>query len=171
MAKVLFIIAQDGFRDEELLEPKKVLEDGSIECEIASITTDPATGKLGATVNPNLAVQEAHAENYAAIIVIGGPGAPELANYPEVINLLKAAIEQNKIVGAICIAPTILAQAGLLQGKRATVYLTPESANTLKANGVELAEEDVIIDGNFITANGPGAATQFGQTILEKLGA
>lgn len=169
MAKVLFIIAQQNFRDEELLEPKQVLENANVECSIASITTNPSTGKLGTTITPDLTVKDAQVDDFDAVVVVGGPGAPELANHPEVLDLLKAFTAQSKIVSAICIAPIILAKAGLLQGKKATVYLTPESEETLKNNGAELVQEDVVIDGQIITANGPEAARRFGQAILDKL--
>ncbi|MBN2422942.1 DJ-1/PfpI family protein [Candidatus Woesearchaeota archaeon] len=170
--KVLFIIAQDGFRDEELDVPKKVIEQNGISVDIASITTDTATGKLGMTLTPDLAVKDADLEEYVMITVIGGPGAPALADYPEVMNLLKEAKDKDMFIGAICIAPTILAKAGILQGKKATVWnsvLDKSPVKILEDNGATYVDEPVVVDGKIITGNGPGAAEEFGRGIVDML--
>jgi len=169
MPTALFIIAQNGFRDEELFDPKDVLENAGIKCTIASITTDAAQGKLGAIVMPDLAVKEAKLDDYDIIIVIGGPGAPELAKHKEVISLLQAAKQKGKNLAAICIAPTILAKAGVLQGKKATVWESPESIKMLEEGKAIFTKKDVVVEDKLVTANGPAAAREFGRKIVAML--
>jgi len=172
MARVLFIIAQKNFRDEELLHPKKILEDGGYQCDIASITREPAVGMLGAQVKPDLAVKEAKIDDYDAVIVVGGSGSPTLAEHEEVLRLLQEAAANKKIIGAICLGPMVLARAGVLAGKKATIWCSPskKEVSYLEDGGAQFVEQDVVQDGNIITANGPHAANEFGKTILKALG-
>jgi protease I len=167
--KVLFIIAQNQFRDEELSKPKQVLENAGYSVEVASITTELAKGMLGAKVQPDLAVKDAKAEDYALIVVVGGLGAPELANHAEVLSLLSQAKEKDIKLAAICLGPVVLAKAGVLQGKQATVYITDESAAILRSRGAILVDKSVVVDTDLVTANGPGAAAEFGNELVKLL--
>ena len=158
MGSALVIIAQKNYRDEELSIPKGILEDSKHFIEVASITDDPCVGMLGAITSPDLAVRDAHVDDYDAIIVIGGSGSPELAKHAEVMMILKAAAGAGKIVSAICLAPIVLAKAGLLAGKKATVYKTQDSLTSLEMGGAEYVDDPVVIDGKIVTACGPSAA-------------
>lgn len=169
MGKVLFIIAQDKFRDEELLEPKRIVEESGHEAVVASVTAGECKGMLGATINADLAVKDANVDDYDVIALVGGQGAPELLNYPEVMELVKQAKSKDKNLAAICIAPMILAKAGVLQGKKATVYQTPNSMAALSEGGAEMVSQDVVVDGKLVTASGPHVAKEFGQKIVEML--
>lgn len=169
MAKFLFIIAQEGFRDEELKIPRRILDKAGFICEVASESTDLAFGKLGMQITPDLAIKDVQVENYEGVCLVGGPGAPILAEKPEVISLVKKFYEHKKVVTAICIAPIILAKAGILKGKKATIFRTEESVDILTRVGVEILDQAVVEDGLIITANGPAAASAFAQAIKAKL--
>ncbi|MBW2990642.1 DJ-1/PfpI family protein [Candidatus Woesearchaeota archaeon] len=166
MGKVLFIIAQIGYQDKELGTPKEIVENAGYKAEVASLTTDTASGALGGRLKPDLAVKDANIDDYDLIVVVGGPGSPELAKHNEVLNLLSQAKENNKKLGAICLAPMVLAKAGVLQGKRATVFKTSESIAALEQGGASLEEKDVVVDTDLVTANGPGAAQDFGDELV-----
>lgn len=163
--KILFIIAQKNFRDEELSKPKKILEDAGYKTEVASITTDFAQGMLGARIKPDLAVKDANAGNYEYVVVVGGSGAPSLADHAEVLELLRNA----KRTAAICLGPMVLAKAGVLSGKKATVYKTSESVKALEEGDATFVDKSLVKDGTLVTANGPGAAEEFGRSILNVL--
>ena len=163
--KALLIIAQNNFRDEELSEPKAVLESAGIEVTVASITTNAAKGMLGMEVTPDLAVKDANADDYDAIVVIGGAGSPELANHQEVLDLLVDAAGKGKIIGSICMGPTVLAKAGILQGRKATVFSS--GADDVKAGGAIYTNQDVVVDGKLVTATGPAVAKAFGKKLVE----
>ena len=169
MGKVLFIIAQDKFRDEELLEPKMEVENAGHEAVVASITAGECKGMLDATVTADLAVKDVNVDDYDVIVVVGGQGALDLLNYPEVLDIIKQAKIKDKNLAAICIAPMILAEAGVLQGKKATVYQTPNSMAALDEGGAEMISQDIVVDGKLVTASGPHVAMDFGRKIVEML--
>jgi len=166
---VLFIIAQHDFRDEELALPKEVVEDAGFDTEVASISTDTAHGMLGMKLQPDLAVKDAKLEDHELIVIVGGKGSPELARHSEVLEFLKEADKMKKALAAICIGPTVLAMAGVLEGIKVTVYRTDQSVKTMEGAGAILVDEPVVRDGRFVTANGPAAARPFGHQLVELL--
>lgn len=168
--KVLFIIAQQNFRDEELETPKRILEENGIQTTVASITRSEASGMLGARVQPDIIVRDINPEHYDALIVVGGSGSPRLADYPEVLSVIRRFDEQKKLIAAICLATTVLAKAGILDGVTVTVYPTDWSIATLQRYGANYTEKHVVVDGRIVTADGPQSAEEFAKKILELLG-
>lgn len=166
-SKILLVVAPQNFRDEELAEPKKVLEESGARVEVASKGAREATGMFGATVSINKDINEARVDDYDAIVFIGGTGASVYFNDQTALNLAKTAFEKGKVVGAICIAPSILANAGVLSGKQATAFSS--EAENLRAKGAQYTGEAVTVDGKIITARGPEAATEFGKKLAEAL--
>jgi len=167
--RILFIIAQNSFRDEELAKPKQILKKAGYSYDVASITTEHAIGMLGTVIKPDLAVKDANVNNYALIVVVGGSGAPSLVNYPEVLDLLARAKNESKKLGAICLGPMVLAKAGVLNGRRATVFQIPESIAALQEGNATFVDKNVVVDDWLVTANGPGASDEFGNALVELL--
>lgn len=167
--KALFIINQTNFRDEELTEPKKILENQGAVVKVASITTEEARGMLGLRVTPDVAVRNANPADYDVLVVVGGSGSPQLADYPEVLSLIKRFNEHEKPIASICLGPYVLARAGVLDGKRVTVSPEDFALTELTRAGAEYVEENVVVDGKIITAPGPEAAKQFGEQIVKVL--
>ena len=165
--KIVMIIAPQNFRDEELIQPKSILAEKGAEVKVACTSLETTKGMLGAEIEPDIMVSEIKPEDWDAIILIGGTGASQYWDDSSVHSLLNEAIEQNKIVGAICIAPVTLANAGILSGKKATVF--GSEVQKLKDKGAECTGKDVERDGNIITASGPQAAKEFGNTIAQAL--
>ncbi len=165
--KVVIIIAPENFRDEELLEPKAVLTEKGAEVKVACASLETAGGMLGAEVKPDMLISDIKPEDWDAIILIGGTGASVYWEDFSIHSMLNEAVKQNKIVGAICIAPVTLANAGILSGKKATVYRS--EAQKLKDKGAEYTGEGIQRDGNIITASGPPAAKEFGNAIAQAL--
>jgi len=166
----LFIIAQEGYQDIEYGTPKKILEDAGIEVITASKNIGTCMGGLGGTTQATVALSDVNVDNYDAIVFIGGPGAAAYQHDVQAHLTAQEAINRNKIIAAICISPTILAYAGVLEGKKATVWNGDnQQAKILTDYGATFTDEQVTVDGNIITANGPPAAEKFGKTILEKL--
>ncbi len=163
MPKVLMVTASKDFRDEEYLEPKKVLEQAGIEVKTASSKKGKITGAGGTKITANMTLDEIKPQDFDGIVFVGGRGATEYFTDAKALNLAKAFFDTEKIVAAICIAPVILANAELLQGKKATVFQS-ETA-TLQAKGANYTGGDVEVDGKIITASGPAAATKFGKAI------
>lgn len=161
------IIASQQFRDEELLVPKAYFEENGYTVTIASSSLQPSKGMLGAVVQPQILLKEVKVEDYAVVIFVGGYGANEYWDNPLAHKVAQKTLEAGKILAAICIAPVTLARAGLLKGKKATVWNS--EGNQLKEHGALLSFQDVVQDGKIITASGPEAAQQFAKTIMGSL--
>lgn len=169
MAKVLMIIAQNGFRDEELFVPKEVLERAGHSVKVASITRTKAVGSKGASVQPDMAAYEANPDFFDCIVVVGGPGSPALSENDAVLKLVSAAAKKGKVVAAICLGPMTLAKAGALMGKGATVWPDKGAIAVLRDNAARYKAEPVVVDGKVVTADGPQSAGAFGEEIAKLL--
>ena len=166
--KALLIIAPQNFRDEEYFHTKEELEKAGVETVTASRSTETAMGMMGGTARPDISLGEVDVNDYDAILFIGGNGSSVYFNNPAALDIAKKADAAGKIVGAICIAPSILANAGLLKNKRATSY--PSEESNLRAKGADYTGEDLTVDGRIITADGPSSARDFGRAIARALG-
>ncbi|MFA5100055.1 MAG: DJ-1/PfpI family protein [Candidatus Omnitrophota bacterium] len=167
MERALLIIAPVNFRDEEFFETKAILDKAGIQVTVAGKTTAIAKGKLGGTVKPDIALASVRIPDYDAVAFIGGSGAAVYFDDPQAHRIAKEAIEHHKLLAAICIAPAILARAGVLKGVKATVF--PDDAAELTANGAEYTGKPVEKDGMIITGAGPEAAAEFGRAIADHL--
>ena len=165
--RILMVVAPKNFRDEEFLEPKGVFESRGAEVVITSRGVSEASGMLGAKVAVDKDVSEVSAGDFDAIVFVGGSGSSVYFDAPEAHKLAKEAAEYGRVLGAICIAPSILANAGVLDGKRATAFVSEEG--NLKERGAVYIGEPVTVDGKIITAAGPQAARKFGEAIAEAL--
>ena len=170
--KVVMIIAFENFRDEEFFVTKEVLESHGNKVDVASDTLGTAKGSDGADIFVDAALDKIDLDDYDAIVFIGGPDTLKRLDNKDSYNIAQAAFRAGKIVAAICIAPIILAKAGVLKNKNATVWssrLNRKPIKTLKEYGADYKDEPVMVDGNVITANSKKAASDFGQAIVDKL--
>ncbi len=165
--RILMVIAPKDFRDEEYRIPREVFEKAGAEVTVASASTEKATGMLGMVVKPDILLEEVKATDYDALVFVGGVGARQYWEDPAAHRLIKEAYTEGKVLGAICIAPVTLANAGVLKGRRATVFFT--EANRLKAKGAIYTGEDATVAGKIITGNGPKAARKFAQAVVNLL--
>ncbi|MFA6410435.1 MAG: DJ-1/PfpI family protein [Candidatus Buchananbacteria bacterium] len=161
--KAVFIIAQKDFRDEEILQPQNILIARGIETKVAAKTKNKAVGKLGTEIQPDLALAEVNEKDFDAIIFVGGPGATEYVDDETAWLLINNFKLGGKIIGAICLAPLILANAGVLISK--TVTGTPSIEADLRNKGSEYTGMQVEVDGKIVTAKDPTAAKEFGEKL------
>jgi protease I len=166
--KVLLIIAPQNFRDEELLHTKEELERVGAKTTIASTKTGEVRGMLGARVTPDIKLDQVKVDDYDVVVFVGGSGSAVYFDDKQAISIASEAFSKGKKVCAICIAPVILANAGVLKGKRATAF-PDDSVPKIKSKGATYTGKSVEVDGNIITANGPAAAREFGRTIAREL--
>jgi deglycase len=166
--KVLMVIAKNKFRDEEYLEPRKVLEAAGAVITVASSSLNTAEGMLGLKVKPDVLIGNVNERDYDGIVFVGGGGAAEYFDNPVAHKLAQDFFAHDKLTSAICIAPATLANAGVLKGRKATSF--PSSESALKAKGAALTKSDVVVDGNVVTGVGPEAAKKFGEKLVEVLG-
>jgi len=170
--KAIFIVAFRDFRDEEYFKPKEILEKTGIEIKTASNKMGIAVGADGGETKIDLLVSEINPKNFDAIIFIGGPGCLKNLDNENSYKIIQDAINENKVLASICISPVILAKAGALKGKKATVWSSSFDKNPikiLKENKAVYLPNLLVVEGKIITANGPEAAEEFGKKIIELL--
>lgn len=163
--RVLMVIAPDNFRDEEFYNTKKVLQDNKVEVETAS-SVQEAKSVSGKKQFTDLLLTEATTD-YQGIVFVGGPGSSVYFDDSFALALAKNFSEQGKVVAAICIAPSILANSGILTGKKATSFQSQES--NLKEKGANYTGKPVEIDGKIVTATNADVAEDFAKAILKVL--
>lgn len=164
---VVMIVASHDFRDEELKEPYTLLLHAGAAVKVASSRLSKMTGMLGTEVFPDMLVDDVDVMTADAVVFVGGSGAQEYFENPAALRIAREAVRANRWVGAICIAPAILANAGVLDGREAACF--PSVAPLLRKNGAHVPARDTVRDGRIITASGPHVAREFGQALLEAL--
>ena len=168
--KVLIAIAPEKFRDEELAEPVAALTKAGIAFDIASTRRGTCFGMLGATATATLSFEEVDPKSYEGLIIVGGSGS-QLHLWDDDIlqELVKYFQESGKVVAAICLAPVILARAGVLRGKKATYFDNPLSFREMRAGGAVLISQPVVTDTRIVTANAPAASKAFAEAVIKML--
>ena len=167
MKKVLMVIASDQFRDEEYQKPRAILEKAGMQVTVASSSLKESTGMLGLKVKPDILLKDAKMESFDAVIFVGGMGATEYWDNPDAHRIAKSAYAAGKPTTAICLAPMTLANAGLLKGKKGTIW--KDVVGDFKTKGVVYTGKPVEQDGKLITGSGPAAAEEFGNALVEAL--
>jgi len=165
--RAVLIAARENFRDEELFETRRVLAAAGVETVIASTTIGTIRGMLGSIAEARILVNQVRVDDYDAIIFIGGSGAAEYFDNPVALSIAREAAHKRKVLAAICIAPTVLANAGVLTGVRATSFLSERER--LQQAGAIYTGAPVERAGLIITGSGPMASVPFGQAIADTL--
>jgi len=165
MVKVVLFLAT-GFEEIESMSIVDTLRRADIEVVIAGLQEGAIEGSRGVNVIPDRSIDKVALEEFAAVILPGGsPGYINLGRDRRVRDLVTRAFEEGRIVAAICGAPTVLADLGILKGKKATVYPGKEAELT----GAEPVNERLVVDGTVVTSQGPGTAIEFGIKLIELL--
>lgn len=164
--QALIIIAQQGYQDVEYEGTRAGLADAGYEITVASTKTGKCVGKFGGVEVSKIALRDVDVSLFDKVAFIGGPGAVALADDDDAKRIACDTLKFGKKLGAICIAPTILARAGVLRGKKATVWdSNGAQAKLLQSEGATYTGENVTQDGDIVTANGPEAAEEFGRIL------
>jgi protein deglycase len=165
MPRVAVILA-DGFEEVEAIGVIDVLRRAEIDTVIAGLHDGNVTSARKVRVVPDTVIDTVRAENFDMIVLPGGqPGSDNLNADVRVKELIRQFSLKGKITAAICAAPYVLANAGVLVGKHVTSYPTYKD----RLGGGVYEEKSVVIDGSVLTSRGAGTALDFGLAIVEKL--
>ena len=164
---MVYVFLADGFEEIEALAPVDFLRRAGIKVETASLKGKTAIGAHNIEVTTDINIDDVLLnKDVEAVILPGGmPGSENLFQDERVHKAIDFAIDNNKLVCAICAAPFILGRKGLLKGKDATCF--PGFENELLEANVK--NQGVVKDGNIITAQGAGVAWEFGEKIASEL--
>lgn len=166
MKKAVMLFAT-GFEEVEALMTADLLMRGGVQVQLVSITEETTvTGSHGIRTGMDTTIDKVDFEEQDAVIIPGGmPGTLNLGESAAVTEALKKMNQEGKLVGAICAAPSVLGQCGILKGKRATCYPGFEE----KLTGAQFVDEMVVVDQNVVTSRGLGTSMEFGFALLEQL--
>jgi 4-methyl-5(b-hydroxyethyl)-thiazole monophosphate biosynthesis len=167
MPKVLVPLAQ-GCEELEAVTIIDLLRRAKIDVTTAGLDKQTVTASRGVKLVPDTDLDTALKQDYDMIVLPGGlPGADHLDNDPRIRTLLKKMADNRKYTAAICAAPKALANAGVLDGKKATSY--PGFLDDLDLPNTKISKDAVVVDGKVITSRGPGTAMDFALTLIEIL--
>ncbi len=170
--KIAMLVAFRDFQDMEYANSKGVFIQAGLKVSVVSSEKGIAIGSYGGEAKVDMLLDDLNVSDFDAIVFIGGGGAVKYFDNDRGYEIANQAIEANKFLGAICISPMILAKAGVLNDKKATVWSIPldtSAIKILKEGGAIYQDEPVVVDGKIITGNGPTAAEEFAQTLTEML--
>ena len=166
------IIARKDFRDEEYFIPLEIFQKAGAEVTTASSKPGVTLGVLGGEAEATLDIKNIKAEDFDAVVFVGGNGAQEYFENEEAHRIAREFNDAKKIVGAICIAPVILAKAGILEGRTAAVWSSAMDKTGPKAllqGKCVVSKNSVEVSDNIITANGREASEEFAREIVENI--
>lgn len=155
---MVYIFLADGFEEVEALTPIDFLRRAGVEVITAGVDKIDITGSHNITVKADILACDTNPENADMVVLPGGwPGTPNLQADRYVQNAVDVMMRNSKPIAAICAAPMILGEKGILRGKKATCFVGFED----KLLGAEVTGEPVCVDGNIITARSAGVAADF----------
>ncbi len=166
--KVIMVRAPQYYCDEELFHIRAALVKKNIGLVVASTTTDEALGeRLGVKIKPDITIHEVDMKEFVGVVIGSGTGCKESLWQDENLReIVKLANAQNKFVAAGCNAPVVLARAGILKERRATVFPNNENIMELKNVAAVYKNEPVVVDGNIITSRDLMALKDFAEAIV-----
>lgn len=164
---ILFILPKKDFNEVEFLTTKRILEKGGCKIFVASDAVTFCEGKNGLKFKNDVSFFNLNENNFSAIVFTGGSGVKEYWHNRELLKTVLKFHQKKKIIAAICSAPVILANAGILKNNEATCY--PDDKQELLKNGAVYKEVNVVVRKNIITGKDAASSEEFAEAILNKL--
>lgn len=161
---MIYVLMTDGFEEIEALTPVDVLRRCGADIKTVGVNSLVVKGSHNVPVQCDILFEDIDKHNMDMLILPGGPGHTEL-KADKVQQLIRYAADNDIYVAAICAAPSVPGEMGLLSGRKATCF--PGFEQELK--GAEVTDEKVVVDGKFITAKGPGVAGEFAFVLAETM--
>lgn len=164
MKRVLLILSE-GFEEIEAVTPLDLLRRAGMEVVTASTGSKlEVKGGRGITVTADRCLDDCHAERFDLVVLPGGPGVDRLRKNARVLDLVREAYAAGVPIGAICAAPVILADSGVLAGHVVTSF--PACEAELRDKAKAYVKDRVVVDGNLITSRGAGTAEEFSLALI-----
>lgn len=167
---IVLVIAHKNYQPIEYSVTKQTLENAGYAVKTASTQAGIATATDETTTEVDLTIDSIDPNQFDGLFVIGGSGTLDELNNEKMRTLLQDFASAKKPFGAICVATRILAEAGVLKGKKATGWDGDNELNGLyKEHGAHYLQQGVVVDSSIVTASGPSVAREFGENIISVL--
>ncbi len=163
MNKVLLLI-ENGFEDTEAMYPYYRMQEAGLEVHVVGPSKGTFHGKYGYPLRADMTPADCDLEGVAAVIIPGGHAPDRMRTRPEMVRLVREAVERGIVVGAICHGPLLLIEAGVLRGRRATCYSGIRS--DLADAGALYEDSKVVVDRNIVTSRIPSDLPAFAGTLV-----
>lgn len=163
MSKRVLCLLSDGFEEIEVVTPVDLLRRAGVKVVIASLGARTATGRGGIRIEADVVLADVEPTAFDLLFIPGGPGVEEMRRDGRAAGLAGDFAAAGKTVAAICAAPLILMDAGLLEGRHFTAY---HSVREELGGGLD---ERVVVDENLITSRGAGTALDFALVLIARL--
>jgi protein deglycase len=164
MSKKVLMLLTDGFEEMEAITPIDLLRRAEFEVVTAGLDNMSVTGRQGVRVEADTLLEKVTGL-YDALILPGGPGYKTLAESDPVLKTVRGFFRDGIVCCAICAAPKVFFEAGILKGKTYTCY----PGVSKEIFGATYVDREVVQDGNIITSAGPGTAIRFSLAIIAAL--
>jgi protease I len=170
--KKVLILATDGFEQSELFKPREALLDAGAVVTLASIDTRPIQGmqhdEKGETITPDTTLDAVEPGEYDMLLLPGGVANPDkLRMQPKAVEIVRQFVDAGKPVAAICHGPWLLVEADVVDGTRMTSW--PSVRTDLRNAGADVVDQEVVVDGQFITSRKPDDIPAFNKAVMEAL--
>jgi protease I len=168
--QLLMIVPPELYHDMEFSDPMLALDSAGIKVTIASTKIGTIKGVIKDSIQSTLLLKDVKVKKFDAICIMGGKGTGKyLWENEELKKLIQQFEKRGKLITGICAGAVSLAKAGVLQTKNGTTFPVKGFIEQLKLNGVVYSPSPVVVDGKYITANGPEGAREFGRALVMAL--
>jgi len=164
MSQKILVLLENGFEEIETLASVDLMRRAGLEVTLAACGAElMATGKMGVRVVADALLKDCDSASFGVLVIPGGPAAMTLRKNPKILELVRSFDGRGCLIAAICAAPVVLHDAGILDGKQYTAHFSVAEELT------EIRPDAVVVDGQLITSQGAGTAVEFGLAIVAKL--
>jgi protease I len=166
--KTIALLATDGFEDDELTKPLEGVRDAGATVIVVSNGKESIEGKNGTKVDVDVKdVGDVNAADFDGLLLPGGVHNPDaMRTVPEAVSFVRDFFEMGKPVAAICHAPWLLVEAGVVEGRKVTSW--PSLKTDLTNAGAEWVDEEVVTDQGLVTSRNPGDIPAFTAKAIEE---
>lgn len=167
---LLMVVPPELYHDTEFSDPMLALDSAGVQVTIVSTKVGTIKGVIKDSIQSTLLLKDVKVKKFDAICIMGGKGTGKYLWEDEGLKILIREFEkQGKLITGICAGAVSIAKAGVLQTKNGTTFPVKGFIEQLKLNGVVYSPSPVVVDGKYITANGPEGAREFGRAIVKQL--
>lgn len=162
------VLFAPGFEEIEAITIVDIFRRAGIKTYVVGLNEKEVQGAHNMLLTADTTLDEVYEKDFDALILPGGaPGYIHLRNDKRVLELIREMYQSNRLIAAVCASPAVLSEAGILKGKKCTIY--PGMQEELKKGGGHPVDELVVVDGNVVTSQGPATSMLFALELVRIL--